>query len=281
MATKKKAGKPPEEAQASTQIARREHVPVSSEIIVLLKNNPAVAYADPAVFEQLQRGAKMLSVAEFTPKDYQGSVPNCFGALTVAARMGLDVWEVMQNLYLVYGRMSWSTKFIIARMESTGRYALLDWKRIGDLGSQDMGYYYYGVLKERVHGEVVTQEGPIITMAMAKAAGWIDRKSQSGRDVSYWKIEPDLMLRYRAAARFASLYHPGATLGFLTREEALDIGPQRDDGADQARADQLTEKLRAASEGRIVEGEVIHDKPAGDDDPLVPDDEYEELTKDD
>ena len=65
------------------------------------------------------------------------------------------------------------------------------------------------------------------------------------------------MMRYRAASRFASLYHPDATLGFLTQDELRDIGPQ--ESADEEKAANLGETLKAAAENRVVEGEVVEE----------------------
>ena len=65
-------------------------------------------------------------------------------------------------------------------------------------------------------GEIL--ESPNITMAMAKAEGWLDKNG------SKWKTMPDLMLRYRAASFFSRLYAPEIAMGMQTVEEVADLG---------------------------------------------------------
>lgn len=237
----------------------------STDYVELITRNPVAAYFNNHVFELGQRAATMLSKSNLTPKRFQNSVADCHGALVVAARMGLTPWEVMQNLYVVHGQMAWSSKFLIARMESSGRYAVLDYEIVNDpAGSseppENWACRMYGVLSRKVHDQVVRVDGPWISYGMAYAAGWVSRKD------SYWKVEPELMLRYRAAARFASVHHPGASLGFLTREEMSDMG-EAEREADQRSAADLSERLRAAAtaveEPPIIEGEA-HEEDGSD-----------------
>ena len=71
------------------------------------------------------------------------------------------------------------------------------------------------VATEKATGEPV--EGPAVTMAMAKAEGWIDKAG------SKWKTMPELMMRYRAAAFFGRLYAPEITMGMHSVDEVVDI----------------------------------------------------------
>ncbi len=71
------------------------------------------------------------------------------------------------------------------------------------------------VCQEKATGE--TLEGPVVTMDMAKAEGWVDKAG------SKWKTMPELMMRYRAAAFFGRLYAPEITMGMHSTEEVIDI----------------------------------------------------------
>ncbi len=71
------------------------------------------------------------------------------------------------------------------------------------------------VCQEKATGE--TLEGPVVTMDMAKAEGWLDKAG------SKWKTMPELMMRYRAAAFFGRLYAPEITMGMHSTEEVIDI----------------------------------------------------------
>lgn len=64
-------------------------------------------------------------------------------------------------------------------------------------------------------GETLT--GPVVSMQMAKAEGWIDKGG------SKWRTMPELMLRYRAGTFFGRLYAPDVLLGLYTQDETLDI----------------------------------------------------------
>jgi hypothetical protein len=64
---------------------------------------------------------------------------------------------------------------------------------------------------------LVVFDGPPVSIAMAKAEGWY------GKNGSKWQTIPDLMLRYRAAAFFSSLYAPELKMGMKTYEEVIDV----------------------------------------------------------
>ena len=67
---------------------------------------------------------------------------------------------------------------------------------------------------ELASGETIV--GPDVTIAMAKAEGWVDKKG------SKWKTMPQLMLAYRAAAFMIRTTAPEISLGMMTTEELQD-----------------------------------------------------------
>ena len=76
-------------------------------------------------FELVQRQAKALSLSTMIPKDYQNNIPNTLVALEMAQRLGASPLMVMQNLHIIHGRPSWSSTFIIAALNSCGRFTAL------------------------------------------------------------------------------------------------------------------------------------------------------------
>jgi len=98
-------------------------------------------------------------------------------------------------------------------VNASGRFSPLKFKLDGE--GADRTCYAYAT--DKASGETV--EGPVVSMAMAKAEGW---STKSG---SKWLTMPELMLRYRSAAFFARLYAPDITLGMQTAEEVEDITP--------------------------------------------------------
>lgn len=162
-------------------------------------------------FEHAQRVAKMLSSSSLIPKEYQGSVQNTMIALEMANRIGASPLMVMQNLYIVHGKPSWSSSFIIAALNSCKRFSPLRFELEGEGEEYGCIAWAYDVqTKDKL-------TGPKVTMKMAKAEGWIDKAG------SKWKTMPELMLRYRSAAFFGRLYAPDILMGMHTQEEANDF----------------------------------------------------------
>lgn len=162
-------------------------------------------------FEHAQRVAKMLATSDLIPKEYKGNVQNVMIALEMANRIGASPLMIMQNLYIVHGKPSWSSTFIISAINSCKRFEPL---RFDVTGSGDdlscVAYTYEKGKLERI-------EGPAVTMKMARLEGWVDKNG------SKWKTMPELMIRYRAAAFFGRLYAPEIMMGMQTREEIMDV----------------------------------------------------------
>lgn len=211
-------------------------------------------------FELMQRAAKMLAYSTLVPvayraqkevKDYgkvvgyednPNALPNCVVALNMAQRMGADPLMVMQNLYIVEGRPSWSSQFIIAAINNCGRYTPLRFQLSEPAKPQPIEYTETKWVRgpggknekqeakktitvanrtciawaiEKETGERL--ESPVISIDMAVAEGWLTKNG------SKWQTMPEVMLRYRAAAFFGKLYAPELLMGLQTAEEAHDI----------------------------------------------------------
>lgn len=161
-------------------------------------------------FEHAQRVAKMLSSSGLIPKDYQGNIQNTMIALEMANRIGTSPLMVMQNLYVVMGKPSWSGPFIIAAINSCGRFSPLRFVKSGE-GEQ---YGYEATATDRDKNVLV---GPKVTWEMVKGEGWY------GKPGSKWKTLPELMFQYRAAAFFGRLYAPDILMGMQSAEEVYDV----------------------------------------------------------
>ncbi|MCG2932205.1 hypothetical protein, partial [Escherichia coli] len=61
----------------------------------------------------------------YKPEPNPSGVSNCIIALNMSQRLNADPMMIMQNLYLIDGRPSWSSQFIIAAINSCGRYSPL------------------------------------------------------------------------------------------------------------------------------------------------------------
>ncbi len=167
-------------------------------------------YSTGDAFEHGQRVAKMLSSTTMIPKEYQSNVANCMVALEMANRMGVSPLMVMQNLNVIHGKPSWSSTYLIAAINTCGKFSPMRWKMTGEGDALTCVAY----CTELATGEVV--EGPACSIAMAKKEGWYNKTG------SKWPSMPDLMLRYRAAAFFSRLFAPELAMGIHTVEETQD-----------------------------------------------------------
>ena len=97
---------------------------MGSEIHIIENKNVVVGFENSDSFVLGQRIAKMLSASTIVPKIYQGEkgLSNCLIALNMANRMGADPLMVMQNLYIVHEKPSWSSQFLIATFNSCGKF---------------------------------------------------------------------------------------------------------------------------------------------------------------
>lgn len=167
-------------------------------------------------FALMQRAATLLAASELVPEIFRGKVANTTIALEMAQRIGAGPLAVMQNLYIVHGKPGWSSQFIIAAVNNTGRYSPI---RFAVTGEGDAKTCIAWAI-EKATGERL--ESPPVSIAMAKAEGWYDKNG------SKWKTMPDLMLRYRSATFFGRLYAPEILMGMKTEEEIVDITPPED-----------------------------------------------------
>ena len=155
--------------------------------------------------------AQALSQSTIVPKDYQGNQANAMVAIEIANRLQTSPLMVMQNLYVIQGRPSWSAQFLIASVNGSGKY---DMELQYDEKTDKDGKPFSCQCWTTKDGRKVS--GPVIDMEMAKAEGWY------GKAGSKWKTMPQIMLRYRAASFFARMNCPELTLGFYTKEEVID-----------------------------------------------------------
>lgn len=204
---------------------------MSTDVITTAEgfNNPVAVsnsmYFNPEAFNHIQRVARMFAYSSMVPLAFtpagnlknpnpeSTAVGNCVIAINLANRLNADPLMVMQNLYIVYGTPSWSSKFLIACFNQTGRFSSLRYEMTGEEGTDERGCSAYAV-------EISTGEklfGTKVTIKTAKDEGWFAKNG------SKWKTMPEQMLRYRAASWFIKAYAPEIAMGLQTREEIDDV----------------------------------------------------------
>lgn len=160
-------------------------------------------------FELEQRRSTALSKSAFFPDSLKGDVASAVIVYDLAKRMNISVMEVAQSIYIIYGKPSFSTSFLVARLNQSG-YIQGSLKTVISEGKQSC----YCTAVDDASGEV--NIGMTITMAIAKAEGWIDKKG------SKWVTIPELMLRKRAQSFFIKEFYPEVMFGVQSQEEIID-----------------------------------------------------------
>ncbi|WP_334069838.1 recombinase RecT [Acinetobacter colistiniresistens] len=270
-------------------------------------SNQFVGLLNLEAFELSQRVAKMLSSSTLVPEQYRAvtkikagkdsngnwqyrdesnpsGLSNCVIALNIANRLNADALMVMQNLYIIEGRPAWSSQFIMAAINSCGRFSSLRFE-LKDLGEKEVEYQEtqwnngrknivtkkvkindmscFAWVEEKgsvdLDGKPVILKSSVITVEMAVKEGWYQKNG------SKWQTMPEQMLRYRAASFFGRVYAPELLMGLKSEEEErdlIDITPEPDvvkNTAGQVRA--LKQKILATKsladlvklEGEIAE----------------------------
>ncbi len=182
-------------------------------------NATEVGFHNGEAFALLQRVATMFAGSTMVPERYRGNVGNCAIAINMAHRMGADYLMVAQNLYVVHGTPAWSAQFMVATFNASKRFSALTYKFQGKENTDSWGCR--AVATELATGKEI--EGTLVTIGMAKTNGWYEKNG------SKWKVMPEQMLRYRAAAWFVRAYAPEISMGLMTVDEAIEIATSNDD----------------------------------------------------
>lgn len=197
-------------------------LPAAQEAVALQVAVPTAVsmWNDSKMMNQSFRMARMLADSALVPDAYRGAPQNCVVAIDIANRMGISPLMVMQNLYVVKGKPSWSGSFCAAAINGSGRFTPLEFEFVGEEGKPSWGCFATAIRTDngrRCYSDVVT-------MAMATAEGWLNKPG------SKWKTMPRQMMMYRAAAFFARAHCSDILLGYKTLEEIQDMHGYEEDG---------------------------------------------------
>ena len=173
----------------------------------------AEATAKRDLLNMAYKQAQFYASSTIVPAEYQNNPSNCFIAIEMANRMGANPFQVMQSLNVIKGKPSWSSAFIIAAVNQSGRFKTpINYQMKGDWSKGDLECVAWAISKDGTKCESIK-----VTQKMANAEGWVQKNG------SKWQTMPELMIRYRAAAFFGRQYCPDLLLGLMTTEEQKDI----------------------------------------------------------
>jgi hypothetical protein len=229
----------------------------NNQTLQVSKSNEVATFNffDPIQFETMQRVCKLFSSSELVPDMYKTNLAlkngiainpenkamaNCMIAIEMAQRIGASPLMIMQNMVIIYGRPSWSSKFLIATVNTCGRFNPLQYRftnlgRCGKVPYTD--YVWDGQRKAPVTKEFDgTQIDNIQCIAFTTAKGSNEVLESSPIDIrmaiqegwytkagSKWQTMARQMLTYRTASFWTNVYAPELSMGMRTDDEIRDI----------------------------------------------------------
>jgi predicted small secreted protein len=123
--------------------------------------------------------------------------------------MNVSVMEIAQSIYIIYNKPSFSTSYLVARLNTSGR---IKGSLVTVISDDKQSAYSYAIDAET--GEKLV--GMTYTMEIAKKEGLLSKKG------SKWLTMPELMLRKRAQSSFINEFFPEVKFGMQTVEELED-----------------------------------------------------------
>ena len=180
-----------------------------NEVVELNEKRQVSVYSDVSLYNNALKMAEGLAKSDLIPDNYKGKPESCLIAIDVARQIGSrSPLFVMQNLFIVKGKPSWSGQYCDAIVRANFKKVKVDLSGEGD----ERG------CKVTAYDENDNFcEGTRITIRMAKQEGWFNKTG------SKWQTMPDLMLQYRAFAFFARIHCPDKLLGIHDEFENVDI----------------------------------------------------------
>lgn len=217
---------------------------------VLAGHGSQFSFFNPVQFDTMQRVAKMFSNSELVPDMYKASntnppekaMANCMIAIEMSNRIGASPLMIMQNMVIIYGRPSWSSKFLIATVNTCGRFEPLKFKftNLGRIGKVSYVEYIWDPQTRKKEaktlefdgtgidniqciawttakgGDEILESSPI-DLKMAIQEGWYTKAG------SKWRTMERQMLMYRTASFWTNAYAPELSMGMKTDDELSDI----------------------------------------------------------
>lgn len=171
----------------------------------------ANVFANSESFKDIFNIGKMFASSTLVPAAYQNKPMDCTIAVDMANRMGVSPMMVMQNLYVVKGKPSWSGQACMSMINASPKFKNAKPVYFGEKGTDSRGCRIEAIETET--GNLI--QGTEVTIKMAKEEGWLSNTK--------WKNMPEQMLAYRAAAFFARIYIPNTLMGVVVEGEVEDI----------------------------------------------------------
>ncbi len=184
--------------------------------------HPLGIFRDMETFQNSLQMARSMARSSFIPDKYKGNESDCLMAIDLGQRMNISPFEVLYYLVPVYGKPSWESKFMISRVNNSGKFASpIQWEWFGDPTQDLMSWGARAYVVDKNGNKLF---GSVVTVRMAVEEGWWEKKDKYGKPMkTKWQTMTEQMLRYRSAAFFVRTTCPEVLMGMMTTEEIIDI----------------------------------------------------------
>lgn len=173
-----------------------------------VKQNSVSIYSDIGIYNQYFKIAECLARSEMIPQNYRNKPESVLLAIDVARQLQLSPLFIMQNLYVIAGKTSWSAQYSASVIRAN--FANVQVELQGENDNRGCR-----IIATDKNGNIC--KGTRVTIKMAKQEGWF---SKTG---SKWQTMPEQLLIYRAYSFFARAYCPDKLLGIHDEFENVDI----------------------------------------------------------
>lgn len=168
-------------------------------------------WLDTARFDHMWRVAQIFSRSTLVPEHFQKQPENCFIAIQMAIRCGVDPMTFLQHSYIVHGRPGIDAQLAISLANNSGVFAdRINWRFEGEGRNRSCTAY----VTDKQTGEVLETT---VTWQMVESEGW---NKKAG---SKWLTIPDQMFCYRSAMFLLRKFAPDVILGMHSKEELEDM----------------------------------------------------------
>ena len=190
-------------------------------------------FENPEKYNSKIKIADALSRTQFVPDAFRGKAEDCLVALDMAARLDLNPLAVFPDIYVIDNRASFSSKFLIALVNRSGRFSRIKFDEgvdgetevtfsgWGDQRGQRKtwkekvpNYYSIASFTELSSGETFTS--PRVDIKFAEKNGWVQKNG------SKWQTMPQIMCRYRSASILIKSTCPEIVMGMEWADDLQD-----------------------------------------------------------
>ncbi len=226
-------------------------------------------------FDEALTLANMMAQSCFVPSSFrregaQVAQANCLIAMDLANSLGIKPTSIFPHLYVIDGRPSLSAQFIIALVNRTGRFSIIEWEEGEDGVVTYEGYggakknvsNYYAVAKFTELSSGKEYRSTRVDVELARRSGWLTKNG------SKWQTNPREMARWRSASWLVKNYCPETILGFDAAEDVRDY--QAEETTSEARVNArsssvISSIIDVSSSAPKIQSEPTKDDAAQDD----------------